>query len=65
MGSALRSGEVSRLLGVTIRTVHNWVRERGLPCYETPGKHKRFKRHELARWLRDVDMPVPAELELV
>lgn len=65
MGDSLKSGDVARMLGVTVKTVHNWIRDRELPCYSTAGGHKRFQRHELARWLRDVDMPVPAELVLV
>ena len=61
--STLTSGELSELLEVSVRTIHNWAQQRDLPSTATAGGHLRFRPHEVARWLRDSSMDVPRELE--
>jgi excisionase family DNA binding protein len=53
----LTSGDISRLLGVDLKTVHNWANQGGLRGYRTSGGHRRFHRAELVRFLRRFGLP--------
>ena len=56
------SYEVSKLCSVTVPTVTNWVEEKILPAYKTPGGHRRIKREDLINFLKKYNMPIPKEL---
>lgn len=48
----LTSAEVARLLGVGPTSVKRWADSGLLPCIRTPGKHRRFLRHEVNEFLK-------------
>jgi excisionase family DNA binding protein len=54
--------EASRLLGVSLPTVVNWIDERRLRCHRTPGGHRRIAREELAGFMVRHGMPLPGDL---
>jgi len=54
--------EASKLLGVSLPTVVNWIGERRLRCHRTPGGHRRIAREELAAFMVRHGMPLPSEL---
>jgi excisionase family DNA binding protein len=54
--------EVSRLLHVNPRSVINWIEQNLLPCYRTPGGHRRIRRDDLLVFLRKHHIPTPAAL---
>lgn len=55
----LTSGDISRLLGVDRKTVHNWVKHSHLHGRRTKGRHLRFHRTEVVRFMRRYGYPVP------
>jgi excisionase family DNA binding protein len=50
----LSPGEAAARLGVTVKTLARWARERRLPFIVTPGGHRRFRETEVDR-LRQLD----------
>ena len=51
-GSWYTTGDVARLLGVSDRTVVNWVRAGILQAFTTPGGHRRFRVPEIDEFLQ-------------
>lgn len=43
-------------------TVQNWIKERKLQAYQTPGGHRRVSRDDLIAFLEKFGMPIPREL---
>lgn len=43
----LTSGQVADLFNVTVETVATWANEGKLPCFLTPGGHRRFRRSQV------------------
>ena len=62
-GRYLTTFEASRMLGVSLPTVVNWINANRLEAYRTPGGHRRIAREELASFIRRHEMPMPPELE--
>ncbi len=58
----LTAGDLSRLLGVDLKSVHNWERRELLKGRRTPGGHLRFRRLEVIRFLRACGLEAPVEL---
>lgn len=58
-GYHLTSGDISRLLNVDLKTVHNWVDRGQVRGRRTEGRHLRFARPEVVRFLRQKGHPVP------
>lgn len=54
--------EAAHVLGVSLPTVVNWIKARRLEAHRTPGGHRRIAREELAAFMAQHGMPVPAEL---
>ena len=54
--------EVARLLHVNPRSVINWIDQNLLPCYRTPGGHRRIRREDLLIFVRKHQIPTPATL---
>ena len=48
----LSLSEVSALLGVHPTTVRRWADAGDLPCFRTPGGHRRFRAADLDAWMR-------------
>lgn len=55
--------EASRLLGVSLPTIVNWVKANRLKAHKTPGGHRRIARDDLIKFLRTYEIPIPSELE--
>jgi excisionase family DNA binding protein len=47
MTKSLTTGEVARICQVSQTTVLNWIRDRGLNAYTTPGGHYRIQPADL------------------
>lgn len=58
----LTAGDLSRLLEVDLKTVHNWVKQGHIVAYRTEGRHLRFQRVQVVRFLRRTGRPVPKEI---
>lgn len=54
--------QVASLFGVSIPTVVNWTRDRGLRAHKTPGGHRRIGRTDLIQFARENGYDVPTAL---
>lgn len=54
--------EISALCEVNPTTVQNWVKEKKLRAYATPGGHRRIRHEDLVSFLKRFGMPLPPEL---
>lgn len=54
--------EASRLLGVSLPTIVNWIKGERLRAHRTPGGHRRIAKEDLLFFLRRYEMPIPPEL---
>jgi excisionase family DNA binding protein len=61
--SYLTTFEISQICEVNPTTVQNWVKEKKLKAHATPGGHRRVRREDLIRFMKEFGMPIPAELE--
>ncbi len=55
--------EISQICEVNPTTVQNWVKEKKLKAYVTPGGHRRVRREDLAAFMKGFGMPLPRELQ--
>jgi excisionase family DNA binding protein len=55
--------EISALCEVNPTTVQNWVKEKKLRAYATPGGHRRIRHDDLVSFLKHFGMPLPQELQ--
>ncbi len=65
IGSArfLTTNRIAGLIGVSERTVANWIDRGHLDAHRTPGGHRRVSPDELVQFLHAREMPVPKELQ--
>ncbi len=63
--SFLTTFEISQICEVNPTTVQNWVKEKKLKAYVTPGGHRRVRREDLISFMKEFGMPIPTELEEV
>jgi len=61
-GKYFTTFEASRLLGVSLPTIVNWIKANRLKAHKTPGGHRRIAREDLVAFLRRFEMPIPPEL---
>lgn len=61
----LTSGELAALLRVDLKTIHNWVNRGHLVGRRTSGRHLRFDRIQVVRFMRGYGYPVPERLSSV
>ncbi len=54
--------EVSQICEVNPTTVQNWVKEKKLKAYVTPGGHRRIRREDLIALMNEFGMPLPKDL---
>ncbi len=54
--------EISQICEVNPTTVQNWVKEKKLKAYVTPGGHRRVRRQDLVAFMKEFGMPLPADL---
>lgn len=53
------TGDVARRLGVTHDTIADWADKGHLPCWRTPGGHRRFRPADVDRFIADRATPGP------
>lgn len=54
--------EAAKLCHVSPLSIINWVNAGRLPAFRTPGGHRRIRREDLLRFMRDNGIPLPPEL---
>ncbi len=57
------TSEVARFCHVTPDTVRKWAEAGRIPVFKTPGGHRRIRRDDLIRFLRDNAIPLHVELQ--
>jgi len=60
--SVFTTFEAAKLCHVSPLSIINWVNAGRLPAFRTPGGHRRIRREDLVRFMRDNGMPIPEEL---
>jgi excisionase family DNA binding protein len=55
--------EAARICQVSPLSIINWVNAGRIPAFRTPGGHRRIRREDLVRFMRESGMPIPEELE--
>ncbi len=55
--------EISHICEVNPTTVQNWIKEKKLKAYVTPGGHRRVLREDLAAFMKEFGMPLPDDLK--
>lgn len=54
--------DVAHFCEVDLKTIHNWVARSKIPHRRTEGRHLRFRRNHVVRFLREHGYPIPPEL---
>jgi len=54
--------QVSDICGVYPTTVINWVKQKKLPAFATPGGHRRIRHEDLIAFIEKYNFPKPPEL---
>jgi len=54
--------ETAKLCHVSPLSIINWVNAGRLPAFRTPGGHRRIRREDLTKFMRDNGIPLPEEL---
>jgi len=54
--------EAAKLCHVSPLSIINWVNAGRLPAFRTPGGHRRIRRDDLVRFMREGGIPIPDEL---
>ena len=57
----LTTGEIAQYCHVTDRAVLKWIDEGKLKAYRTPGNHSRVNIADFLEFLKQYNMPIPAE----
>jgi len=60
--SVFTTFEAAKLCHVSPLSIINWVNAGRLPAFRTPGGHRRIRRDDLARFMRDNGIPLPDDL---
>ncbi len=60
--SVFTTFESAKLCHVSPLSIINWVNAGRLPAFRTPGGHRRIRREDLIRFMRDNGIPLPDEL---
>ena len=55
--------EAAKLCHVSPLSIINWVNAGRLPAFRTPGGHRRVRREDLIRFMRENGIPLPDELK--
>ena len=60
--SVFTTFETAKLCHVSPLSIINWVNAGRLPAFRTPGGHRRIRREDLIRFMRETGIPLPDEL---
>ncbi|NIM01474.1 MAG: response regulator [Acidobacteria bacterium] len=55
--------ETAKLCHVSPLSIINWVNAGRLPAFRTPGGHRRIRREDLIRFMKDNGIPLPTDLQ--
>jgi excisionase family DNA binding protein len=58
MDKSLTTGQIAQILQVSPVTVLNWIRQRGLMAYRTPGGHYRVRPIDLEAFAAQYNLPL-------
>jgi excisionase family DNA binding protein len=58
----LTTTELARFCEVDAKTIHNWADEGEIESFRTPGRHLRFTRAAVIKFLKTQGYPLPDEL---
>ncbi len=58
------ASEVARICEVDLKTIHTWSDKGKIRSFRTPGRHLRFRRHDLIDFLLEYGYPIPEELRM-
>lgn len=58
-GLTYTAQDVARFCEVDLKTVHHWAERGRVPHHRTEGRHLRFRRNDLVRFLRAHGYPLP------
>jgi excisionase family DNA binding protein len=61
--SVFTTFETAKLCHVSPLSIINWVNAGKLPAFRTPGGHRRIRREDLIRFMRENGIPLPDELK--
>jgi len=61
--SVFTTFETAKLCHVSPLSIINWVNAGRLPAFRTPGGHRRIRREDLVRFMKDNGIPLPTELQ--
>jgi excisionase family DNA binding protein len=61
--SVFTTFETAKLCHVSPLSIINWVNAGRLPAFRTPGGHRRIRRDDLIRFMKDNGIPLPDELQ--
>lgn len=56
------TSEVAQFCHVTADTIRKWAEAGKIRVFKTPGGHRRIRRDDLIRFLKENNMPIPEEL---
>ena len=59
----LNSQDLADIFGVSLQTIHNWVRDRALPHHRTLGGQLRFCPRRVRAYCEEHEVPLPEGLE--
>ncbi len=54
--------EISKICGVSITTIIDWIEQKKLLAYKTVGGHRRIKKEDLVSFLKTYNIPIPSNL---
>jgi excisionase family DNA binding protein len=60
--SVFTTFETAKLCHVSPLSIINWVNAGRLPAFRTPGGHRRIRREDLIRFMKENGIPLPEEL---
>jgi len=60
--SVFTTFETAKLCHVSPLSIINWVNAGRLPAFRTPGGHRRIRREDLVRFMRENGIPIPEDL---
>lgn len=55
--------EAAKICHVSPLSIINWVNAGRLPAFRTPGGHRRIRKEDLARFMRENGIPLPEDLQ--
>jgi excisionase family DNA binding protein len=64
-GLTYTAQDVARFCEVDLKTIHHWAERGRVPHHRTEGRHLRFRRNDLVRFLRAHGYPLPEEVASV